>query len=202
MGDSYPLLLTSSFPLIQFCLPFTCPIPRTALPFPKKVLGWYESWVDVCVRALATSVSLQLQLYFDLSVSVNTFVLSNQISYKMKQWKSKILVSSFSSEKISAFSWKWILVGDHWIWQVNKTDANCVIQTVQLSWQACWQFLTDGPPCIITTDYGPAKLQDSIRFDFKSNFRFGIRFVVMIRFEIFESSAPSIVLCKETIGGG
>ena len=41
-----------------------------------------------------------------------------------------------------------------------------------------------------------------IRFDFKSNFRFGIRFVVMIRFEIFESSAPSIVLCKETIGGG
>jgi len=41
-----------------------------------------------------------------------------------------------------------------------------------------------------------------IRFDFESNFRFGIRFVVMIRFKIFESSAPSIVLCKETIGGG
>ena len=41
-----------------------------------------------------------------------------------------------------------------------------------------------------------------IRFHFESNFRFGIRFVVMIRFEIFESSAPSIVLCKETIGGG
>jgi len=41
-----------------------------------------------------------------------------------------------------------------------------------------------------------------IRFDFESNFRFGIRFVVMILFEIFESSAPSIVLCKETIGGG
>ena len=41
-----------------------------------------------------------------------------------------------------------------------------------------------------------------IRFDFESNFRFRIRFVVMIRFEIFESSAPSIVLCKETIGGG
>ena len=41
-----------------------------------------------------------------------------------------------------------------------------------------------------------------IRFDFESIFRFGIRFVVMIRFEIFESSAPSIVLCKETIGGG
>ena len=41
-----------------------------------------------------------------------------------------------------------------------------------------------------------------IRFDFESNFRFGIRFVMMIRFEIFESSAPSIVLCKETIGGG
>ena len=40
------------------------------------------------------------------------------------------------------------------------------------------------------------------RFGFESNFRFGIRFVVMIRFEIFESSAPSIVLCKETIGGG
>jgi len=41
-----------------------------------------------------------------------------------------------------------------------------------------------------------------IRFDFESNFRFGIRFVVMIRFKIFESSTPSIVLCKETIGGG
>ena len=41
-----------------------------------------------------------------------------------------------------------------------------------------------------------------IRFDFESNFRFGIRFIVMIRFEIFESSAPSLVLCKETIGGG
>jgi len=41
-----------------------------------------------------------------------------------------------------------------------------------------------------------------IRLDFESNFRFGIRFVVMIRFEIFESSAPSIILCKETIGGG
>jgi len=41
-----------------------------------------------------------------------------------------------------------------------------------------------------------------IRFNFESNFRFGIRFVVMIRFEIFESSAPSIVLCKETFGGG
>ena len=41
-----------------------------------------------------------------------------------------------------------------------------------------------------------------IRFDFESNFRFGIRFVMMIRFEIFESSAPSIVLCKEMISGG
>ena len=41
-----------------------------------------------------------------------------------------------------------------------------------------------------------------IRFDFESNFRFVIRFVVMILFEIFEASAPSIVLCKETIGGG
>jgi len=41
-----------------------------------------------------------------------------------------------------------------------------------------------------------------IRFDFESNFRFGIRFVVMNRFEIFESSASSIILCKETIGGG
>jgi len=41
-----------------------------------------------------------------------------------------------------------------------------------------------------------------IRFEFESNFRFGIRFVLMIRFKIFESSAPSIVLCKETIGGG
>ena len=50
------------------------------------------------------------------------------------------------------------------------------------------------------------KLKDlrsfKIRFDFESNFRFGIRFVVMIRLEIFESSALSIVLCKEMIGGG
>jgi len=43
---------------------------------------------------------------------------------------------------------------------------------------------------------------EASRFDFESNFRFGIRFIVMIRFKIFESSAPSIVLCKETIGGG
>jgi len=41
-----------------------------------------------------------------------------------------------------------------------------------------------------------------IRFNFEWNFRFGIRLVVMIRFEIFELSTPSIVLCKETIGGG
>jgi len=41
-----------------------------------------------------------------------------------------------------------------------------------------------------------------IWFEFESNFRFGIRFVLMIWFEILESSAPSIVLCKETIGGG
>jgi len=32
--------------------------------------------------------------------------------------------------------------------------------------------------------------------------RFEIRFVLMVRFEIFESSALSIVIHKETIGGG
>jgi len=41
-----------------------------------------------------------------------------------------------------------------------------------------------------------------IRFDFESYVRFEIRFVVMVRFEIFESSALSIVIRKETIVGG
>ena len=41
-----------------------------------------------------------------------------------------------------------------------------------------------------------------IRFDFESYVRFEIRFVVMVRFEIFESSALSIIIRKETIGGG
>jgi len=41
-----------------------------------------------------------------------------------------------------------------------------------------------------------------IRFDFESYVRFEIRFVVMVRFEIFESSVLSIVIRKETIGGG
>ena len=40
-----------------------------------------------------------------------------------------------------------------------------------------------------------------IRFDFESYVRFEIRFVLMVRFEIFES-ALSIVIRKETIGGG
>jgi len=41
-----------------------------------------------------------------------------------------------------------------------------------------------------------------IRFDFESYVRFEIRFVLTVRFEIFESSALSIVIRKETIGGG
>jgi len=41
-----------------------------------------------------------------------------------------------------------------------------------------------------------------IRFDFESYVRFVIRFVVMVRFEIFESYALSIVIREETIGGG
>jgi len=41
-----------------------------------------------------------------------------------------------------------------------------------------------------------------IRFDFESYVRFEIRFVLMVLFEIFESSALSIVIRKETIGGG
>jgi len=41
-----------------------------------------------------------------------------------------------------------------------------------------------------------------IRFDFESYVRFKIRFVSMVRFEIFKSSALSIVIRKETIGGG
>jgi len=39
-----------------------------------------------------------------------------------------------------------------------------------------------------------------IRFDFESYVRFEIRFVLMVRIEIFESSALSIVIRKETIG--
>jgi len=38
-----------------------------------------------------------------------------------------------------------------------------------------------------------------IRFDFESDM---IRFVSMVRFKIFESSVLSIVVRKETIGGG
>jgi len=41
-----------------------------------------------------------------------------------------------------------------------------------------------------------------IRFDFESYVRFEIQFVLMVRFEIFESSVLSIVIRKETIGGG
>ena len=41
-----------------------------------------------------------------------------------------------------------------------------------------------------------------IRFDFESYVRFKIRFVSIIQFEIFESSVLSIVIRKETIGGG
>jgi len=41
-----------------------------------------------------------------------------------------------------------------------------------------------------------------IRFDFKSYVRFEIRFVLIVQFEIFELSALSIVIRKETIGGG
>jgi len=41
-----------------------------------------------------------------------------------------------------------------------------------------------------------------IRFDFELYVQFEIRFVVMVRFEIFESSALSIVIRKETIGSG
>ena len=41
-----------------------------------------------------------------------------------------------------------------------------------------------------------------IRFDFESYVRFEIRSILMVRFEIFESSALSIVIRKETIGGG
>jgi len=41
-----------------------------------------------------------------------------------------------------------------------------------------------------------------IRFDFESYIQFEIRFVLMVRFEIFESSALSTVIRIETIGGG
>jgi len=41
-----------------------------------------------------------------------------------------------------------------------------------------------------------------IRFDFESYVGFEIRFILMVRFEIFESSALSIVIRKETIGDG
>ena len=41
-----------------------------------------------------------------------------------------------------------------------------------------------------------------IRFYFESYVGFEIRFVLMVRFEIFESSALSIVIRKETIGDG
>ena len=65
---------------------------------------------------------------------------------------------------------------------------------------ACLDYLSKLGPLIPTLTSDLRSFE--IRFDFESNFRFGIRFVVMIRFEMFESFAPSIVLCKETIGGG
>jgi len=40
------------------------------------------------------------------------------------------------------------------------------------------------------------------RFNFELYVRFEIPFVLMVRFEIFESSVLSIVIRKETIGGG
>jgi len=41
-----------------------------------------------------------------------------------------------------------------------------------------------------------------IRFNFESYVQFEIGFVLMVRFEIFELSALSIAIHKETIGGG
>jgi len=41
-----------------------------------------------------------------------------------------------------------------------------------------------------------------IRFDFESYVQFEIRFVLIVWFEIFESSGLSIAIRKETIGGG
>jgi len=41
-----------------------------------------------------------------------------------------------------------------------------------------------------------------IQFDFESYVRFEIRFVLMVRFEIYESSTLSIFIRKETVGGG
>jgi len=68
----------------------------------------------------------------------------------------------------------------------------------------CWAWHVHSAACYLCISallYSDL-LSFEIRFEFESNFRFGIRFVLMIRFEIFESSAPSIVLCKETIGSG
>ena len=74
-------------------------------------------------------------------------------------------------------------------WQWHQLDHMQII---------CTSLQTDSP-----ASTSPRDLRSfEIRFDFELNFRFGIQFVVMIRFEICESSAPSIVLCKETIGGG
>jgi len=55
----------------------------------------------------------------------------------------------------------------------------------------------------LTTDNDSRDLRSFvIRFDFESYVRFEMRFVSMVRFEIFESSALSIFIRKETIGGG
>jgi len=60
--------------------------------------------------------------------------------------------------------------------------------------------------CSIQSNRGYANFRDLrsfvIRFDFESYVRCEIRFVLMVRFEIFESSALSILIRKETIGGG
>jgi len=41
-----------------------------------------------------------------------------------------------------------------------------------------------------------------MRFNFESYFQFEIRFVLIVRLEIFESFALSIVIRNEMIGGG
>jgi len=65
----------------------------------------------------------------------------------------------------------------------------------QYRWPHQWRIHTR---CILTRDLRSFV----IRFDFESYVRFEIRFVLMVRFENFKSSALSIVIRKETIGGG
>ena len=126
--------------------------------------------------------------------------------YKFQRWVNKlqIILAAKSSSRFWWLAWKSCIINGT-IWHQkpgvlckvsndfpseNVTTANFVRHKISLNHLKCsgirWLRL---------------KLRDlqsfEIRFDFESNFRFGIWFVVMIRFEIFESSTPCLLYTSD-----